>query len=318
MASFPNETQQWFNTNWCNRDEHYNCKLHRNHTESREHLTNVLDTLRHFDNIDVTRLPDYHQQVPANYSHEWYVQTAGVGQYDHFNGDDWQTWLSKIRIRDNSSYEIDTPKLFKYLTQFGLFQTRAAGTGDRLKLFDDCTITSVNTYYQEYMPGIIQPQDVGWMLVLYLLALIIRAAMLGVLYFPLKCLSKYGTNVQHVTFMWWGGLRGAVGLALAMTYYQRVTQLDNQGVPEDRQRIIDAVRMLFHVGFIALLTLLINAPTSGLLMRKLGIVKDTKEEEEILRDIEIRLNKHVRAESAFVGPGRFVIGQQQMDGDTLY
>ena len=129
---------------------------------------------------------------------------------------------------------------------------------------------------------------------MYAFAILIRGVMIGVLYFPLKWSGKYGVNRANATFMWWGGLRGAVGLALAMTYYQRVTALGEVGKPEDKKRLIHAVKILFHVGFIALLTLVVQAPSSPWLMRKLGIIKTDEAQKEIHRNMLARLDDFVR------------------------
>ena len=160
--------------------------------------------------------------------------------------------------------------------------------------FEQCEIKTEDTYYNELIPNILGWEDVGWLFVMYAFAILIRGVMIGVLYFPLKWSGKYGVNRANATFMWWGGLRGAVGLALAMTYYQRVTALDIVGKPKDAIRIMQAVQILFHVGFIALLTLVVQAPSSPWLMRKLGIIKTDEAQKEIHRNMMTRLDDFVR------------------------
>ena len=157
-----------------------------------------------------------------------------------------------------------------------------------------CKISTTEMYYNELIPNILGWNDVGWLFVMYAFAILIRGVMIGVLYFPLKWSGKYGVNRANATFMWWGGLRGAVGLALAMTYYQRVTALGEVGKPEDKKRLIHAVKILFHVGFIALLTLVVQAPSSPWLMRKLGIIKTDEAQKEIHRNMLARLDDFVR------------------------
>ena len=58
----------------------------------------------------------------------------------------------------------------------------------------------------------------------------------------------------------YAGLRGAVGLALALMV------IASEKVPTYVKEII-----LLHVGLVAVLTLLINATTTGALVRKLGL-----------------------------------------------
>jgi hypothetical protein len=67
--------------------------------------------------------------------------------------------------------------------------------------------------------------------------------------------------------------------------------LDNKGEPKDKQRIYHAVQVLFHVGFIALLTLVVNAPLAPALMKKLGIIKDTENAKEIRQTMINRYDK---------------------------
>jgi len=62
--------------------------------------------------------------------------------------------------------------------------------------------------------------------------------------------------------MAWGGLRGAIGLALGM-----VVVSGHDGFLTDK----DAKLMLFHIGLMATWTLIINATTCGALVRYLGL-----------------------------------------------
>ena len=63
------------------------------------------------------------------------------------------------------------------------------------------------------------PKDWGTMLTLYLFANLIRGLML-LLCYPALQRTGYGTTPQNAAFMMWGGLRGAVGLALAVFAHQ--------------------------------------------------------------------------------------------------
>ncbi|KAJ8602798.1 hypothetical protein CTAYLR_002614 [Chrysophaeum taylorii] len=91
----------------------------------------------------------------------------------------------------------------------------------------------------------------------------------------LKRASTYGTKPADAIFMVWGGLRGAVGLALAL--YVNATLESNLNLKNDDD---DADRVLFSVAGVALLTLVINAPTSGPMLRALGLAG--KHEQELL------------------------------------
>ena len=76
------------------------------------------------------------------------------------------------------------------------------------------------------------------------------------------CLRKmgYGMSFKQVILCTYAGLRGAVGLSLAL-------MVDSS--PYIPKRVQDLV--LLHVGGVALLTLLINASTTELLVKKLGL-----------------------------------------------
>jgi NhaP-type Na+/H+ or K+/H+ antiporter/carbonic anhydrase len=102
-------------------------------------------------------------------------------------------------------------------------------------------------------------KDYGWCVIMYLLMMLIRAIMVFLLYPFLKCLG-YGTNRKDAIFMVYGGLRGAVGLALAI--YVRENCDDEKAGDQ----------LVFHVCGLAFLTLIVNGTTSGLVLRALGLV----------------------------------------------
>merc|ERR1719424_1463868 len=89
----------------------------------------------------------------------------------------------------------------------------------------------------------------------------------------LKLLSPTRTAVtwQDATVMTWGGLRGAVGLALA------IQVANGKGWNGDigKHHIADeeAELVLFFVSGVAFLTTLINATTAPMLVKKLGITQ---------------------------------------------
>jgi NhaP-type Na+/H+ or K+/H+ antiporter len=105
---------------------------------------------------------------------------------------------------------------------------------------------------------------------------------LCVLFWPCLSQAGYAVTFEQIVLISYAGLRGAVGLSLALI----VTQSDD--IPTEVQDIV-----LFHVGGIALLTLLINATTTGRLVRWLGLSKQTDYEKSILYSLADRLNKNV-------------------------
>jgi len=76
--------------------------------------------------------------------------------------------------------------------------------------------------------------------------------------------------------MAWGGLRGAVGLALAVTFYQ---EMRGHADPLDRR---DGVLFVFHIGGGAACTLLFLGTTSKAVLDALGLIK-TPASVEVLR-----------------------------------
>lgn len=133
-----------------------------------------------------------------------------------------------------------------------------------------------------------------WCFVLYIVVMIIRGVMLALLYPLLKHASEYGTKPADVVFMWWGGLRGAVGLALAL--YVNATLNSNDNDNDDK----DGDRVLFFVAGVALLTLVINAPTSGTVLRSLNLIGIGKLEREFVSTVRQKIVEAAEIEYAEV------------------
>jgi len=114
------------------------------------------------------------------------------------------------------------------------------------------------------------PQDWGFMIVLYLILFLIRIIVIGV-FFPV--ISRVGLRAswQDSVMMVWGGLRGAVGIALALSLDNSVTENVSATTIRDQSATIFA-----YVGAMALLTLLINAPTVEPLLEKLGLIRSSQ------------------------------------------
>ncbi len=99
------------------------------------------------------------------------------------------------------------------------------------------------------------------LLILYAGVHIVRAIVI-LIFYPVMKRAGYGLPFKDAVVLWYGALRGAVGLALAL-------------IVAGDERIPAGIRgqFLFLTAGLVTLTLLINATTIGWLVRKLGITK---------------------------------------------
>lgn len=108
----------------------------------------------------------------------------------------------------------------------------------------------------------ITSSDWGWAFLLFLFLIIIRAASVVLLY-PLLRIGHYGIDWKDAVVLTWAGLRGAVGLTLALIVYSSPNLLD----AEYRERFF------FFLSFAAFFTLFIQGSTTSILLRLLGYMK---------------------------------------------
>lgn len=140
-------------------------------------------------------------------------------------------------------------------------------------------------------------QDYCHLLVIYVVATLIRGALLFGARPLLTQLSadQEPVSLEDAAVMTWGGLRGAVGLALAIQ-----VAIDKAG---GKIKQLDADRVLFYVGGIAALTLCVNAVTCPMLVRKLGVTKTPEAKQRMLFKLHRQLpgiidKEHLREEVA--------------------
>mmetsp|Transcript_26068 Transcript_26068/g.59435 ORF Transcript_26068/g.59435 Transcript_26068/m.59435 type:complete len:867 (-) Transcript_26068:180-2780(-) len=100
-----------------------------------------------------------------------------------------------------------------------------------------------------------------WCIALWAACGVIRL-MVILMFKPFMDLLGRPVSLQYCLVMAWGGLRGAIGLALGMAVVS-----GHEGYLKDE----DAMFMLFHIGGMASLTLLVNAVTCGPLVRSFGL-----------------------------------------------
>eukprot|EP00055_Hartaetosiga_balthica_P009678 m.39105 g.39105 ORF g.39105 m.39105 type:complete len:1369 (+) comp6841_c0_seq1:103-4209(+) len=115
----------------------------------------------------------------------------------------------------------------------------------------------------------ISGRDWGMVIVLWLFLYLIRGAMMLVFALPLRW-SGYNLTWKDGFVATHGGLRGAVSLSLAIAVSL------GGGITGQGTGLADVVqsKTLFYVGGCAFLTLIVNASTTSLLLRKLGLVKE--------------------------------------------
>ena len=121
-------------------------------------------------------------------------------------------------------------------------------------------------------------EDWGYLLLLVVFVVLIRTVMVACSY-PVVANFGLKTNRREAAFMVWGGLRGAVGIALALALDNRVTQLPDSE-PEKATLRKQTIQVVIFVGGVSLLTLLVAGTSSPCVLKKLGLitVSDIKRE----------------------------------------
>jgi NhaP-type Na+/H+ or K+/H+ antiporter len=145
---------------------------------------------------------------------------------------------------------------------------------------------------------------VGEGIALYLFALLIRSIIVA-LFFPLLQRLGYGITWQGAIVASWGGLRGAVGLALAIVmqselHVQCHVLLGSETKEECDVRAmrteLDGMRIMIYVAITAVGTLLINATTTGPIVRRLGLTAIPKVELKAMSNVRRSLQEHSEEE----------------------
>ena len=108
----------------------------------------------------------------------------------------------------------------------------------------------------------IHPSDLGWGVLLYVLLNIIRLIAVAVLYPWMNMYKGHRLTLRESFITVWSGLRGAVGLALALVV------LEEQDLFTSRERGLTLVMVASTV----IGTLIINAPTAALMLRLVGLL----------------------------------------------
>jgi len=142
------------------------------------------------------------------------------------------------------------------------------------------------TIYDNYERGFLTGQALGYLVLLYVLLHVIRA-FLFISVYPITSRIGLKTNWKETSFQIYGGLRGAVGIALAIFLDNEVDRPDDSLQVRTEQDHVDQV--YFMVGGIAFLTLFINGATAGPLLKWLGLADSTETREKIIEAYRVHL-----------------------------
>eukprot|EP00931_Biecheleriopsis_adriatica_P007107 TRINITY_DN108421_c0_g1_i1.p1 TRINITY_DN108421_c0_g1~~TRINITY_DN108421_c0_g1_i1.p1 ORF type:complete len:715 (-),score=130.41 TRINITY_DN108421_c0_g1_i1:20-1843(-) len=114
----------------------------------------------------------------------------------------------------------------------------------------------------DLMSSKITGADVLDLLYIYLASLAVRGVTV-LAFYPLLKRMGLGFNAADALVTWWGGLKGAVGLSIAMIVHFTA----NKGHPLEKT----GVRFMFHMGGVYFLTTVINATLSSHLVQYLKL-----------------------------------------------
>eukprot|EP00457_Paulinella_chromatophora_P001742 gb/GEZN01001744.1/.p1 GENE.gb/GEZN01001744.1/~~gb/GEZN01001744.1/.p1 ORF type:complete len:783 (+),score=79.47 gb/GEZN01001744.1/:144-2492(+) len=133
-------------------------------------------------------------------------------------------------------------------------------------------------------------EDWGYLIVLYILLNAIRFLLLVATY-PITRRIGLGTNWQETVFSAYGGLRGAVGIALSIS-------LDNAVITATPGSDVVArtytTQLFGMVGGVAFLTLVLNASFAGPLLKNLGLAKSTEARNEIIKYFKVACQSNTK------------------------
>ncbi|XP_057290115.1 sodium/hydrogen exchanger 10-like [Hydractinia symbiolongicarpus] len=138
---------------------------------------------------------------------------------------------------------------------------------------------------------VIESLDWLYIIVDYFGIIVIRAIVI-ILFSPFLTRLGYGLPWKDAVVMIWGGLRGAVGLALALQ-----VALDHETVGN---------KILIHTAGIVLLTLLINATTIRHLLKLLGMSEISESKKASMNNAVKRLDQGQQQSFAMLKTDRFL------------
>lgn len=133
---------------------------------------------------------------------------------------------------------------------------------------------------------------------------IIRAIVIAIFY-PIMKKIGYGINRKNATVLWWGGLRGVIGLAMALIFFENqviigdLTLLESNTIRDE---------FLFITSGIVILTSFINATTIKALVNYLGLTKLSPVKSSIISNVNANLRETSKAHLELLKNDRFMSG----------
>mmetsp|Transcript_37190 Transcript_37190/g.68046 ORF Transcript_37190/g.68046 Transcript_37190/m.68046 type:complete len:874 (-) Transcript_37190:107-2728(-) len=120
------------------------------------------------------------------------------------------------------------------------------------------------------------------LVVLYICSMVVRAVMFGMLWVPMNLCGHKVSWGEGVVIVW-AGMRGAVGLLMAVIADRSPTTSKETGT-----------RIMFHVGGTAALMLVINGPLMPVVLRYTGLMRTTTEQAVMLEKERYQLGIYTK------------------------
>lgn len=136
--------------------------------------------------------------------------------------------------------------------------------------------------------GVFQAKDWGYLFVLYIFLHLIRGVSFMSVY-PMTCRIGLKTNLYETYFQIYGGLRGAVGISLALFLDNEIRhEIGDDPTEEELEFQLQTRKLFGFVGGIAFLTLSVNGSTAGPFLRWLGLSDSTETRKRIIDAYQAR------------------------------
>merc|ERR1711920_612988 len=114
----------------------------------------------------------------------------------------------------------------------------------------------------DLMTSPVTSKDLGMLMIVYASSQVVRGVAVLVFYPFLKCTGP-AFSWKDAVFTWWGGLKGAVGLSVAMVF--------RMSIPKGDPLAPTGQKFMIYMGGVYLLTALVNATTAGCLVKALSL-----------------------------------------------